>query len=76
MTRLTFSGSRPTSKPPTVAVPEVGSSRPQSMRMVVDLPAPLAPRKPKIAPAADVEADGVDGVKPPNLFVSDVTSIE
>ena len=42
---------RPTSTPPTVAVPEVGRSSPQSMRMVVDLPAPLLPRKPKISPA-------------------------
>src|SRR5208282_3879279 len=38
------------SRPPTVALPEVGFSRPQSMRMVVDLPAPLGPRKPKISP--------------------------
>src|SRR5436190_17474769 len=52
MRRLTPSGSRPTSTPPTVAVPDVGSSRPHSMRMVVDLPAPLLPRKPKISPRA------------------------
>ena len=33
-------------------VPLVGRVRPQSMRMVVVLPAPLAPRKPKIWPGA------------------------
>ena len=50
-----------TSTPPTCAVPEVGSSRPHSMRMVVDLPAPLLPRKPKISPRRDVEGHVVDG---------------
>src|SRR5580692_232047 len=39
-----------TSRPPTVASPEVGPSRPHRMRMVVDFPAPLGPRKPKISP--------------------------
>src|SRR5215475_515580 len=33
-----------------MARPDVGVSRPQSMRMVVDLPAPLGPRNPKISP--------------------------
>src|SRR5262245_58634102 len=47
---LTRSGSARTSTPPTIAVPEVGSSSPQSMRIVVDFPAPLLPRKPKISP--------------------------
>src|SRR5262245_5871915 len=37
--------------PSTRPVPDVGRSRPQSMRIVVDLPAPLAPRKPKISPS-------------------------
>src|SRR5436309_3194431 len=50
MRRLTPSGSRLTSTPPTRAVPAVGLSRPHSMRIVVDLPAPLLPRKPKISP--------------------------
>ena len=31
------------------------------MRMVVDLPAPLLPRKPKISPRATVERQVVDG---------------
>jgi hypothetical protein len=33
-----------------VAVPEVGRVSPSSIRMVVDLPAPLAPTKPVIVP--------------------------
>ena len=32
--------------PTTVALPEVGWSRPDSIRRVVVLPAPLGPRKP------------------------------
>ena len=55
------SGSRPTSTPPTMAVPEVGRSSPHSIRIVVDLPAPLLPRKPKISPGAHVERQLVDG---------------
>jgi hypothetical protein len=50
MRRLTPSGSRLTSTPPTVAVPLVGFSSPHSIRMVVDLPAPLLPRKPNTSP--------------------------
>ena len=57
MRRLTPSGSRPTSTPSTVAVPDVGFSSPHSMRIVVDLPAPLRPEKPEDLPALDVEAD-------------------
>src|SRR4051794_35525262 len=52
MRRFTPSGSRVTSTPPTVALPDVGFSSPHSMRMVVDLPAPLLPRNPKISPRA------------------------
>ena len=36
--------------PAIVALPEVGRTSPQSIRIVVDLPAPFAPRKPKISP--------------------------
>src|SRR4051812_35520982 len=35
-----------------VAVPEVGRTRPSSMRRVVVLPAPLGPRKPVTRPGA------------------------
>src|SRR5688572_30141466 len=47
---LTPSGSFVTSTPPTIAEPDEGWRRPHSMRMVVDLPAPLLPRNPKISP--------------------------
>ena len=43
------------SKPATRNVPAVGGSRPHSMRKVVDLPAPLAPSRPKISPRATVK---------------------
>ena len=39
-----------TSYPATKAFPEVGLLSPQSIRMAVVFPAPLAPRKPKISP--------------------------
>ena len=38
------------SKPPIVAVPELADMNPVSIRMVVDLPAPLGPRKPSTWP--------------------------
>src|SRR5579862_4081423 len=41
-----------TSKPPTVARPDVGASSPHMIRMVVDFPAPFGPRNPKISPRA------------------------
>src|SRR5574338_1645002 len=40
------------SNPPTCPDPEVGSRIPQSIRIVVDFPEPLGPRKPKISPRA------------------------
>ena len=42
---------RSRSNPQMVAVPLVGSSMPVSIFSVVDLPAPLGPRKPEIWPA-------------------------
>jgi hypothetical protein len=36
--------------PKSVAVPSVGGSSPVSIFIVVDLPQPLEPRKPKISP--------------------------
>src|ERR1035438_10398025 len=50
MFRRISSGFLATSKPATAPQPEVGVSSPQSIRMTVDLPAPLGPRKPKISP--------------------------
>ena len=37
-------------RPLTVAVPVVGWSSPSTMRIVVDFPAPLGPRKPVTTP--------------------------
>ena len=39
-----------TSAPSIVALPDVGRTSPQSIRIVVVLPAPFAPRNPKISP--------------------------
>ena len=50
MWRRTASRWATTSKPLTRAVPDVGSARVQSMLIVVLLPAPLGPRKPKTSP--------------------------
>ena len=62
MLRLTLLGlaSRRRS-PPRWPSPRWAARRPQSMRMVVDLPAPLGPRKPKISPLATVQVDAVHG---------------
>src|SRR6266567_305947 len=38
------------SNPPTVTLPAVGGIKPVSIRMVVDLPAPLGPRNPSTSP--------------------------
>src|SRR6516165_878518 len=50
MRRLTSIGASSTSKPATVAEPDVGGRKQVSMRIVVVLPAPLGPRKPTICP--------------------------
>src|SRR3954453_19185659 len=38
------------SKPPTVTEPDVGGIKPVIMRILVDLPAPLGPKKPSTSP--------------------------
>src|SRR6185312_12120240 len=70
MRRLTSSGCRLTSKPPTMARPEVGAISPHSTRMVVDLPAPLGPRKPKISPDWTSRFRSATAVKSPKRLVS------
>src|ERR1041385_8729872 len=50
MQRMAASKSRRRSWPQTVTRPKVGRIRPTSMRMVVVLPAPFGPRKPKTSP--------------------------
>src|SRR5262245_34297735 len=52
MRRFASSGDSTTSWPPTLTLPEVGGMKPVIMRMVVDLPAPLGPRKPRTSPRA------------------------
>src|SRR5207237_488173 len=49
---LTSIGCSSTSKPATVAVPDVGGIKQVRMRMVVVFPAPFGPRKPTICPFA------------------------
>src|SRR5262249_19172714 len=75
MRLLTPSGSLVTSMPPTVAAPDVGTSSPQSMRIVVDLPAPLLPRKPKISPRCTSNVTPSTATKSPNRRVSPRTLI-
>src|SRR5262245_47162821 len=76
MLRLTPSGSLLTSTPPTTAVPAVGLSKPHNMRIVVDFPAPLAPRKPKISPGLTENDRSFTATKFPNRRVNPRTSIE
>ena len=59
--------------PPTIAVPLVGFSSPHSMRIVVDLPAPLLPRKPKTSPCRDVERQWSTATKSPKRRVRSAT---
>src|ERR1041385_3751872 len=58
-----------TSMPLTRALPSLGSRMPQSMRMTVDLPEPLGPRKPKIEPRATEKLTRSTAVKWPNRLV-------
>ena len=58
-----------------VAVPDVGASRPHSMRMVVDLPAPLLPRKPKISPGRTSNDTSSTATKSPKRRVRCETSM-
>ena len=58
-----------TGSPNTFAVPEVMGSRPASMRMVVDLPQPFAPRNPKISPLAMLKLASSTAVKSPKRRV-------
>ena len=47
--------------PQMLPVPLVGVMNPASMRIVVDLPAPLGPRKPRTSPGSTREGEVVDG---------------
>src|SRR5262245_40079866 len=54
MSRLIFRGSRAQSTPATVALPLVGLASPTRILMVVVLPAPFGPMKPRIWPRSTV----------------------
>ena len=43
------------------ACPSLGWSKPHNRRMTVDLPEPFGPRKPKMEPLLDLEADVIHG---------------
>ena len=66
---LTHEGSLMQSKPLMEALPEVGASSVQRMLMVVVLPAPLGPRKPKMVPSSTSNETSFTAVIDPNLFV-------
>jgi hypothetical protein len=51
-------------------LPEVGASRPVSILMVVDLPAPFGPRKPKNWPGATLRLTFSTAIKSPKRRVS------
>src|ERR1035437_1161358 len=71
---LIFSASLRMSKPATRPAPAVGVSRPQSMRMVVDLPAPFGPRKPKISPRRTANETPATALNAPKCFSRFITS--
>ena len=58
----TASGSPATSIPATRARPAVIESSVVSIFTVVDLPAPLGPRKPNTSPACDPQVDAAHGL--------------
>src|SRR5437660_12148667 len=72
---LTSSGFSSTSKPATVAVPEVGNRNPVSMRIVVVFPAPFGPRKPTISPFATSKETWLTATVRAYLLVSSLTLI-
>ena len=60
-----------------VILPALGVSTPITMRMVVDLPAPLAPTKPTISPLFnDSERQSSARRLPKYMEISDRTSIQ
>jgi hypothetical protein len=63
-------------RPPMVACPAVGWTRPSTMRSVVVLPAPLGPRKPVTEPGSTVKLSrSTARILPRNTFVKLSTTI-
>jgi len=75
MRRRTSRDSRNTSRPATRALPEVAGRKPDSIRIVVLLPAPLGPSRPTISPRPTWNDTFSTAVRPANRFVSCDTSI-
>src|SRR3954453_10399499 len=69
MLRRTSSRWRTMSYPATVAAPDVGSTSVHSILMVVDLPAPLGPRKPKTSPEATSKSTPSTATRSSYVFV-------
>src|ERR1035441_10589981 len=72
----TASGFLLTSYPATIARPDVGLSSPQSIRIVVDLPAPFGPINPKTSPLRTSRLIRSTATKSPNLLTRFSTSTE
>jgi hypothetical protein len=53
-----------------VALPALGATKPQSMRMMVDLPEPFGPRKPNISPSSTARFTRSTAVKFPKRIVN------
>src|SRR3954452_20022390 len=66
---------RVASTPATIALPAVGDRSPVRRRMVVVLPAPLGPRKPKMSPSSTTKERSSTAWRPPNSFVRPTVSI-
>src|SRR6478752_1567419 len=62
-------------RPLTVTEPQVGSSRPRIMRIVVDFPAPFGPRKPVTVPGRTLNVRSETAVVGPYRLVSSWISI-
>src|SRR2546425_8935983 len=71
----TAAGSCETSIPATCASPEVGRSSVQRMLIVVVLPAPLGPRKPKTSPCSTARSIPRTASMSPYVFTRPLTSI-
>src|ERR1039458_5098977 len=65
-----------TSKPATVACPEVGWASVQSILIVVDFPAPFGPRKANISPWPTEKSIPSTATRSPYRLVKPRTSIE
>src|SRR4051812_45228462 len=75
MARRTLSASATTSAPATRAEPPDGGRSVVSMRMRVDLPAPLGPSMPKISPSPTVNEMPSTAVKSPQRLERLTTSM-